>query len=437
MNAYVQLAEQLSLPRRWIVVAETPFLPANGGGEREHLGFVQAAAAAGLIAALVVPVDADPAAVRREDDLPAIASLVDPAPMITVPRRRSLRHALNWRLPYVVASRPAPPDLADQVRRAAPDADGIVVFTYKSHELGRVLAEALDLPAVVRFHNLEGVYHRAMAASCRPPRSWAVRLEAERIAADERRLERATWVSGIADISVVDAALRAQRAGVPVVHVPPFALGTRAADAMSEWRPSSAPTVAFLGALDVATNHDAVSWFAREVWPLIRTAVPNCRWQVVGRRPTPAMRELVAATAGAELHPDVADPYVFLSAAGVAVNPAVSGSGVNIKMLEYLNAGVPVVSTRRGAAGLHLAAGVDLQVADSAQNFARAAVDLLNAPDQAARLGASGRRSALRILDVTSGLAQLGTLLGGAIGAGQPVGGAGAVVSVGSVRRPG
>ena len=49
MNAYFQLAEQLSLPRRWIVVAETPFLPANGGDEREHLGFVQAAMAADLL----------------------------------------------------------------------------------------------------------------------------------------------------------------------------------------------------------------------------------------------------------------------------------------------------------------------------------------------------------------------------------------------------
>ena len=273
---------------------------------------------------------------------------------------------------------------------------------------------ALDLPAVVRFHNLEGVYHRSIAASSRPPRSWAVRLEAERIAADERRLERASWVSGIADISAVDAALRAQRARVPVVHVPPFALGTRAADAMSEWRPSSAPTVAFLGALDVATNHDAVSWFAREVWPL-----SSRRYRIAAGRSLGGVRRRRCASSlprppGAELHPDVADPYVFLSAAGVAVNPAVSGSGVNIKLLEYLYAGVPVVSTRRGAAGLDLAAGVDLQVADSAQNFARATVDLLNAPDQAARLGASGRRSALRIMDVTSGLAQLGALLGGA-----------------------
>jgi hypothetical protein len=35
--------------RRWIVVADSPFLPARGGGEREHLGFVEAATKAGLL----------------------------------------------------------------------------------------------------------------------------------------------------------------------------------------------------------------------------------------------------------------------------------------------------------------------------------------------------------------------------------------------------
>jgi glycosyltransferase involved in cell wall biosynthesis len=412
-----------SLPHRWIVVAESPFIPANGGDEREHLGFVEAAVAAGLLSALVVPVDADPTAVGREDDLPGIARLVDPAPLITVPRQRSLRSALRGRVPYVVASRPAPADLADQLRRAAPDADGIVVFAYKSHELGRVLAQALGLPAVVRFHNLEGVYHRSLAAGSRPPRSWAMRLEAARVAADERRLERAGWVSGIADISSTDAAVRAQRARVPVVHVPSFALGTRHSDALPERHPNAAPTVVFLGALDVVTNHDAVSWFAREVWPLVLAEVPDCRWQVVGRRPTAAIRELVAATAGAELHADVADPYTFLSTAGVAVNPAVSGSGVNIKLLEYLFASTPVVSTGLGAAGLGLAAGADLLVADRAREFAHATVELLTAPDRAAGLGAAGRRSALRIMDVTSSLAQLSALLGGAAGAGESTGG--------------
>ena len=406
------MSGQTAPPRRLVVVAESPFIPAYGGGEREHLGFVEAAAAAGLVAALVIPVDEDPGAVGREDDLAAIRRLVHPAPVIEVPRQRSLRRALSPRYPYVVASRPAPADLAERVRRAAPDADAVLVFAYKSHRLGRVLAEGLGVPAVVRFHNLEGRYHRALARAAAPPRAWAVWLEALRVELDERLVERGRWLTGIADISAVDAAVRERRARVPVEYVPSFALGTRQPTPGPSRRPSNQPTVVFLGALDVATNHDAITWFAEKTWPLVRATVPDCRWQVVGRRPTSSVRELVSRTAGAELHADVAEPAAYLAAADVSINPAVSGSGVNIKLVEYLAAGAPVVSTTLGSAGLGLTPGRDLLVADTPTEFAAAVGDLLTGRRDGAELGAAGQASAGAILDSRASLRRLLAMLG-------------------------
>ena len=88
---------------------------------------------------------------------------------------------------------------------AAPDADAVVLFSYKSHEIGRVLAEELGLPAVLRQHNLEGAYHHALADATSFPKSLAYRLEAKRIDADEKRLESSDWLTGIADISLSDS----------------------------------------------------------------------------------------------------------------------------------------------------------------------------------------------------------------------------------------
>lgn len=45
---------------------------------------------------------------------------------------------------------------------------------------------------------------------------------------------------------------------------------------------------------------------------------------------------------------------LYLSAADLAVNPMLSGSGTNLKMLDYMAAGVPVASTAVGARGLRL-----------------------------------------------------------------------------------
>jgi glycosyltransferase involved in cell wall biosynthesis len=49
---------------------------------------------------------------------------------------------------------------------------------------------------------------------------------------------------------------------------------------------------------------------------------------------------------------------ILLSTADLALNPICSGSGTNIKMIEYMAAGVPVLSTPHGARGLDVSDGI-------------------------------------------------------------------------------
>lgn len=53
---------------------------------------------------------------------------------------------------------------------------------------------------------------------------------------------------------------------------------------------------------------------------------------------------------------DNAEKQVLLAAADLALNPMTSGSGSNLKMLDYFAAGVPVMSTRFGARGIDVEA---------------------------------------------------------------------------------
>ena len=48
------------------------------------------------------------------------------------------------------------------------------------------------------------------------------------------------------------------------------------------------------------------------------------------------------------------EKYELYKIADVAINPMFSGSGTNLKMLDYMSAGIPIVSTRIGARGLEL-----------------------------------------------------------------------------------
>jgi glycosyltransferase involved in cell wall biosynthesis len=56
---------------------------------------------------------------------------------------------------------------------------------------------------------------------------------------------------------------------------------------------------------------------------------------------------------------------LLLEVADVALNPMASGSGTNVKMLDYFAAGVPVVTTSFGARGLDLRTGIHAHVVEN------------------------------------------------------------------------
>lgn len=394
--------------QRWIVVADSPFLPPTGGGEQEHLGFVRSAVREGVLAVLVLP-DGDTV------DLEQYRRLLPGVPILPTPRRTSPLLLAHPRLPYVVASRPAPAGLADRTRELAPDATGIVVFSYKSHSIGEALARGLGLPAVIRQHNREGAYHRSLAAQTPGPRGWVLHWEAMRIERDERRLGHADWVSGTADISLADAAWRRSTGATHVVHVPPFALSLGggpgpAPDAVAH-APAGPPRVLFLGTLDTATNTGALDWFLSRVWPRVLAAHPEVVLDVVGRAPSAALRHRLAGIERVELAADVADVAPYLHRATVAVNPVVSGSGVNIKLVEYLAASLPLVSTSLATEGLPLRPGIDLAVHDDPARFAQAVLDLLADPQAAGEMARAGRDHLATLLDARANLELIADLL--------------------------
>jgi glycosyltransferase involved in cell wall biosynthesis len=94
--------------------------------------------------------------------------------------------------------------------------------------------------------------------------------------------------------------------------------------------------------------------------------LPGCDLLVVGsvcRHPViqqpPPNLHAVGELSDAELE-------VLLGAVDVALNPMISGSGTNLKMLHYAAAGVPSISTGFGLRGLALRNGRDIWLADVA-----------------------------------------------------------------------
>ena len=299
----------------------------------------------------------------------------------------------------------------------------MVVFSYKSRKIGEVLAKGLRLPAVLRQHNREGAYHRSLAGGTPGPRGLVLRWEAMRIERDERAVGHADWLRGTADISLADATWRRSTGARGVVHVPPFALDVGGATPtgvpaepddlaeLAELARATGPRVLFLGALDISTNTDAVAWLTERVWPAVTAAHPSVVLDVVGRGPSAQLRQRLAGMERVRLAADVPQVRPYLAAADVAVNPAITGSGVNIKVVEYMDAGIPLVSTSLATRGLPLEAGKDLEVADDPADFAAAVLRLLNDPASAREMAERGRQRIREVLDPQVNLARIAAML--------------------------
>ena len=88
---------------------------------------------------------------------------------------------------------------------------------------------------------------------------------------------------------------------------------------------------------------------------------------------------------------EVDDAAATYDTPSVVVVPLHAGSGMRIKIAEALAAGRPIVTTTKGMTGLPLEHGEHVMVADTAEHFAKALVDLLSDGDKAIAMGQRGR----------------------------------------------
>jgi glycosyltransferase involved in cell wall biosynthesis len=250
----------------------------------------------------------------------------------------------------------------------------------------------LETPSVLFQHNVESVLWKRQAAH-EPGllKRIAFKVEAAKMSRYERAaVRRFPRVVAVSDRDRGEMARMTDPARVSVVPTGVDVERYRAASGTSPDR----PTVMFLGSMDWEANIDAADYFCREMWPSIRSAVPDALLRIVGRSPHPRVRRL--ASPSVDITGSVPSVLDHLKETAVFVVPLRIGGGTRLKIFEAMAAEKAVVSTSIGAEGLDVTDGRDILLADTPRGFADSVIALLRDPVRRRQLERAAGHTAAR-----------------------------------------
>ena len=149
-------------------------------------------------------------------------------------------------------------------------------------------------------------------------------------------------------------------------------------------------TTVFWGRLDFTPNEQAIEYFLRRVWPLVREVRADARLIVMGYSPSDRVRTLAEAE-GVELVADAPDIRPVVCSASVAVFPFVSGTGIKNKVLEGAALERSLLVSPLATNGLRVTDAPPWRVCESPEQWRDALLEHWDNPEAARQAGRAAR----------------------------------------------
>lgn len=255
----------------------------------------------------------------------------------------------------------------------------------------------LPCPSVLFTHNVEAeIWRRHAERAGNPASRLLMRHQWQRMLRFERdTVSRFDLVLAVSDADCGTL----QRLYGDVLRAPVFPIATGVDTAF--FAPQDTPVekrLVFTGSMDWLPNEDAMTYFCRDILPLVRAQEPDVTLSIVGRAPTPAVKRL-ADLEGVEVTGRVDDVRSYIARGAVYIVPIRIGGGTRLKIFEAMAMGRAIVSTTVGAEGLPVTHGDNVLIADDPTTFARDVVRLLRDPARRVQLEHAARQLVLERYD--------------------------------------
>lgn len=263
-----------------------------------------------------------------------------------------------------------------------PDFDAVLVYRFSVlSQVYDVLRKRLPLARII-FHNVDLHYLREQREA---------ELRQDHALLFAAKITQSTELEAIAksDCNIVHTAVEAAiiREQLPIDNIIEFPYiselhrtGRRFDDRRD---------IMFLGGFAHAPNADGILDFHKNVWPKIVSKLPNeAQLLIVGADPTKEVLALAGERINVTGYVEELEPW--FDRARVFVAPLRFGAGIKGKLIQSLSFGVPSVATSVAAEGIGLTSGREAIVADNADEFASAVVELYGDPKKWGELQNAG-----------------------------------------------
>ena len=143
----------------------------------------------------------------------------------------------------------------------------------------------------------------------------------------------------------------------------------------------------YTGLPDYQPNREAINFLDREIIPWIVKDFSDVRLAIIGGE-VGFKREWLINPGSIPYH----EVPAFIKASDICLAPIFSGSGTRVKILEFIAAGKPVISTTKGAEGIAVKTGKNIVIADDTHKFTEKIVYILEHTKFAEEIGYEGMK---------------------------------------------
>ena len=151
-------------------------------------------------------------------------------------------------------------------------------------------------------------------------------------------------------------------------------------------------SLVFIGGMSWYPNREAMLFFARQIWPILKKQIPAIKMHVVGESPPQELVELASTDSNYHVYGFVDDVKKYFNEAAIYVCPISDGGGTKLKILDALAMGKPIVAHKIACEGIDVIEGKNVLFAETPDEYVNKIGELINKRDLQLEMGENNRQ---------------------------------------------